>query len=55
LLSGMLGTILVDVDPRDPATFLGVTVILAVISLLGLYVPARRASRVDPVRALAAE
>lgn len=55
LLSGMLGAILVDVDPRDPSTFLGVTVILAVISLLGLYIPARRASRVDPVRALAAE
>jgi ABC-type antimicrobial peptide transport system permease subunit len=35
--------------------FGGVVATLAVVSLVGLWVPARRASRVDPVRALGAE
>jgi predicted permease len=47
--------ILVGVSPRDPATFAGVVTVLGVVSLLGLWIPARRAARVDPVRALAAD
>jgi predicted permease len=52
--SGLSG-ILVGVSPRDPFTFIGVTLVLGLVSYLGLYIPARRASRVDPVQALAAE
>ena len=47
--------ILVGVGPRDPLTFSVVTFALAGVSLLGLYLPAKRAARVDPVRALRAE
>lgn len=50
-----MSSILVGVSPRDPLTFIGVTSVLAVVSWAGLWIPARRASRVDPVRALAAE
>jgi ABC-type antimicrobial peptide transport system permease subunit len=55
LLSGAMTRILVGVSPRDPLTFASVALVLAAVSLLGLYLPARRAARVDPVRALAAE
>jgi predicted permease len=47
--------ILVGVSPRDPVTLVGVVAVLGVVSLFGLWIPARRAARVDPVRALAAE
>jgi ABC-type antimicrobial peptide transport system permease subunit len=55
LMGRAISGVLVGVSPRDPAIFAGVVVTLAVVSVLGLYLPARRAARVDPVRALAAE
>jgi putative ABC transport system permease protein len=55
LVTGALGSVLVGVDPRDPAVFLGVTLVLGSVSFLGLWLPARRASSVDPVRALSSE
>jgi putative ABC transport system permease protein len=54
-LSGTLGGLAVGVDPRDPATLLAVVGALAMVSLLASWLPARRASGVDPVRALSAE
>jgi putative ABC transport system permease protein len=36
----------------DAATFLGVAIMLAGIALIACYLPARRASRIDPVTAL---
>ena len=54
-MGGAMSGILVGVSPRDPMTFGVVTVALAGVSFLGLYLPARRASNVDPVRALTAE
>jgi putative ABC transport system permease protein len=50
-----MSSILIGVSPQDPLTFAGVTAILAAVSWAGLWIPARRASRVDPIRALAAE
>jgi putative ABC transport system permease protein len=44
--------LLQEVSPTDPLTFAVSTVILVGASIAACYVPARRASRVDPVRAL---
>jgi len=54
-MGGAMSGILVGVSPRDPMTFAVVTVALASVSFLGLYLPARKASNVDPVTALTAE
>jgi predicted lysophospholipase L1 biosynthesis ABC-type transport system permease subunit len=54
-LSGALEGVLVGVSPRDPATFGIVAIVLGAVSFLGIWLPARRAARTDPVRALAAE
>ena len=54
-LAGALEAVLVGVGPRDPVTFAGVTLVLAAVSFLGVWLPARRAARTDPVRALASE
>jgi putative ABC transport system permease protein len=55
LMGGALAGVLIGVGPRDPMVFGGVVLTLATVSLVGLWLPARRASRVDPVRALGAE
>ncbi len=52
--SGMAG-VLVGVSPRDPWVFGTVTVMLIMVSFVGLYIPARNASRVDPMEALTTE
>jgi putative ABC transport system permease protein len=55
LLAGLLKGQLFRVAARDPLTFVGVPLILISVALVAAYVPARRASAVDPVRALRAE
>jgi putative ABC transport system permease protein len=50
-----LDTLLYDVKPNDPATLGVLAVVLLVVSLLASYVPARRATRVDPLTSLRAE
>ena len=54
-LTRLMTSLLVDVSPLDPATYIAVPVILAGAAVLASYVPARRVSAVDPVEALRAE
>jgi putative ABC transport system permease protein len=44
--------LLFDVRPTDPLTFVSVSAILTIVALVGSYVPARRAAKVDPILAL---
>jgi ABC-type antimicrobial peptide transport system permease subunit len=52
LASQLLTSLLVGVSPRDLSVYLAVPLLLAAISLLACYVPARRAARIDPLLAL---
>jgi putative ABC transport system permease protein len=48
----LIRALLFRVEPTDPATIVGISVLLAVTALVASYVPARRAMRVDPMIAL---
>lgn len=51
-LARALSGLLFDVTPSDPVTFLGMLVILTGVAAVAGYLPARRASRIDPMAAL---
>ncbi len=55
VLTRALSHMLFGVGAFDPLTFVAVPVLLGGVALLATYVPARRASRIDPVRALRSE
>ncbi len=51
-LTRLLGSLLFEVKPSDPLTFVVVASVLCAVSLLACWVPARRAAKVDPLDAL---
>jgi putative ABC transport system permease protein len=55
LSRSLLASLLFSTSPHDGATFAAVAGVLAVVALVSSYVPAHRATRVDPVVALKAE
>ena len=55
MLSGFLSGLLFEIQPTDPVTFVAVAVVLSGVALLAAFIPARRATRVDPIDALKAE
>jgi putative ABC transport system permease protein len=54
-LTRYLTTMLFGVSAADPATYAGLAAVMAIVSALACYVPARRAARVDPLAAIRAE
>jgi len=52
VLSRVLTTLLYGIGATDPRTFVAVPIVLCVVALGASYVPARRATRVDPVLAM---
>jgi putative ABC transport system permease protein len=52
VLSSVLQSLLFDVKPTDPVTYLAAALVFALVALLACYIPARRAAKVDPLVAL---
>jgi predicted permease len=54
-LTRLMSTMLYGIGARDPLTLAAVTLLLFFVALVGAYIPARRATRVDPLAALRCE
>jgi ABC-type antimicrobial peptide transport system permease subunit len=51
-LSRLLAAVLIDLSPVDPLAFGGVAVLLTLVALMACWIPAWRATKVDPIVAL---
>jgi predicted permease len=54
-LTRVMKSLLFNVSANDPATFVGVALLLVAVALIASYLPARRATKVDPLQALREE
>jgi predicted permease len=54
-LGGLLSSVVYGVSVRDPMTFVAAAMTMALVTLIGAAVPARRAASIDPIRALREE
>lgn len=55
VLTRTMRAVLFGVGPHDPLTFIVATALLAGVALIAIWLPARRATRVDPITALRVE
>ena len=51
----LMAALLFGIAPSDPSTFVGIAAVLMATALAGSYLPARRATRIDPMTTLRAE
>ena len=54
-LTGILDSLLFNIDTRDPMTFVAAPILLTLVVIAACWIPARRATRVDPVTVLREE
>ena len=54
-LTRLIGDLLYDISPADPATYACLALLMFVVALAASYLPARRATQIDPMVALRAE
>ena len=54
-LTRVMRTLLFEVEPSDPLSFVTVSLLLLAVALLACWLPARRAARVHPMEALRCE
>jgi ABC-type antimicrobial peptide transport system permease subunit len=55
VVARLMASMLFKLEPTDPATLVGTVAVLLGVAMAAAYLPARRASRVDPMKALRTE